>query len=132
MQVSESVASVSYFLSVAIVKHRTCNLTRIDMSSLLDNQHKEVSGLAMITGIRLPKSALLILGILHKRGPMPPRDISKEANVPLRTVTFALDRLVNADICQRVPNLGDMRRTLYVVDQEKARSVFIRYGKMFS
>ena len=86
----------------------------------------------MMTGIRLPKSALVILGILHKMGPMPPRDISKETRVPLRTVTFALDRLVNADICQKIPNLGDMRRTLYVADQEKARAVFIRYGKMLS
>ena len=102
------------------------------MSSLLERNHNEMSGQAMMTGIRLPKSALVILGILHKRGPMPPRDISKETKVPLRTVTFALDRLVNADICQKVPNLGDMRRTLYVVDQEKARSVFIRYGKAFS
>jgi DNA-binding MarR family transcriptional regulator len=102
------------------------------MSSVLGSEHNEMSGLAMMTGIRLPKSALVILGTLHKRGPMPPRDISKETNVPLRTVTFALDRLVNANICQKVPNLGDMRRTLYVVDQEKARSIFIRYGKMFS
>lgn len=86
----------------------------------------------MISGLRLPKSALVILGLLHKRGPLPPRDISKESKVPLRTVTFALDRLVDADICQRVPNLGDMRRTLYVVDQEKARAVFNRYGMMFS
>jgi DNA-binding MarR family transcriptional regulator len=62
---------------------------------------------------------------------MPPKDISRAAKVPLRTVTFALDRLVDSDICQKVPNLGDMRRTLYVVDQEKARSIFLRYGMMF-
>ena len=48
--------------------------------------------------------------------------------MPLRTVTFALDRLVDTDLCERVPNLGDMRRTLYVVNQEKARAVFARYG----
>ena len=54
--------------------------------------------------------------------------ISKEANVPLRTVTFALDRLVDTDLCEKVPNLGDMRRTLYVVNQEKARVIFVRYG----
>ena len=54
--------------------------------------------------------------------------ISKEANVPLRTVTFALDRLVDTKLCARVPNLGDMRRTLYVVNQENARAVFAKYG----
>jgi DNA-binding MarR family transcriptional regulator len=54
--------------------------------------------------------------------------ISKEADVPLRTVTFALDRLVDTDLCEKVPNLGDMRRTLYIVNQEKARIFFARYG----
>ena len=78
--------------------------------------------------IRLPKSALRVLQCLTRRGPLPPRAISKEANVPLRTVTFALDRLVNKAICQKVPNLGDMRCTLYIVNQEKARAVFARYG----
>lgn len=78
--------------------------------------------------MKLPKSALRVLQCLSKRGPLPPRVISKEANVPLRTVTFALDRLIDTDYCAKVPNLGDMRRTLYVVDQEKARAVFARYG----
>jgi len=82
----------------------------------------------MRTGIRLPKSALLILQFLTKRGPVPPKVISKEAKVPLRTVTFALDRLVDTEICQKVPNLEDMRRTLYVVNLEKAQVVFNRYG----
>lgn len=82
----------------------------------------------MRTGIRLPKSALVILQFLTKKGPMPPRAISKEAKVPLRTVTFALDRLVDTEICQKIPNLGDMRRTLYTVDMEKAQVVFNRYG----
>ena len=50
--------------------------------------------------------------------------------MPLRTVTFALDRLIDTDICAKVPNLGDMRCTLYVVNQEKARAVFARYGTM--
>ncbi|MFW9958327.1 MAG: MarR family transcriptional regulator [Candidatus Odinarchaeota archaeon] len=86
----------------------------------------------MISRLRLPKSALLVLDCLHKQGPMPPRDISKVVKVPLRTVTFALDRLVDSDICQKMPNLGDMRRTLYIVDQEKARAIFLKYGLMFS
>ena len=82
----------------------------------------------MRTGIRLPKSALVILQFLTKRGPLPPRVISKESKVPLRTVTFALDRLVDKEICHRVPNLQDMRLTLYSVDHEKAQAVFNRYG----
>jgi DNA-binding MarR family transcriptional regulator len=78
--------------------------------------------------LRLPKSAFRILQFLTKTGPLSPRVISKEANVPLRTVTFALDRLVDTDLCEKVPNLGDMRRTLYIVNQEKARDFFARYG----
>ncbi len=82
----------------------------------------------MVPGIRLPKSALIILQFLTKRGPLPPRVISKEAKVPLRTVTFALDRLVDTQICQKIPNLGDMRRTLYSVNIDRAEAVFARYG----
>jgi DNA-binding MarR family transcriptional regulator len=82
----------------------------------------------MMHGIRLPKSALIILQFLTKRGPLPPRVISQEAKVPLRTVTFALDRLVDKEICQKIPNLGDMRRTLYSVNLDKAQAVFTRYG----
>jgi DNA-binding MarR family transcriptional regulator len=82
----------------------------------------------MVAGIRLPKSALVILQFLTKRGPLPPRVISKEARVPLRTVTFALDRLVDTEICHKIPNLGDMRRTLYSVNIDKAQAVFTRYG----
>lgn len=78
--------------------------------------------------IRLPKSAIRILTFLTKSGPLPPRVISKEAEVPLRTVTFALDRLVETDLCEKIPNLGDMRRTLYVVNHENAKAVFSRYG----
>jgi len=82
----------------------------------------------MIHGIRLPKSALVVLQFLTKRGPLPPRAISEQAKVPLRTVTFALDRLIDTEICQKIPNLGDMRLTLYSVNLDKAQAVFTRYG----
>ena len=82
----------------------------------------------MMQGIRLPKSALVVLQFLTKTGPLPPRIISKEAKVPLRTVTFALDRLVDTEICQKIPNLGDMRQTLYCVNHDRAEAVFARYG----
>jgi DNA-binding MarR family transcriptional regulator len=86
----------------------------------------------MRSSIRLSKSTLRVLQFLDGQDPMPPRDISKESRVPLRTVTFALDRLVGNDLCQKIPNLGDMRRTLYVINQEKARAVFTRYGMRIS
>ena len=82
----------------------------------------------MQPAIRLPKSALRVLTFLTKQGPHPPRVISKKAEVPLRTVTFALDRLVETNLCARIPNLDDMRRTLYAVNHENAKAVFHRYG----
>jgi DNA-binding MarR family transcriptional regulator len=78
--------------------------------------------------MRLPKSALKVLEFLSTRGPLPPREISRGSKVPLRTVTFALDRLVLTEICKKVPNLNDMRRTLYTVNHEKARAIFSLYG----
>jgi DNA-binding MarR family transcriptional regulator len=80
------------------------------------------------TAFRLPKSAIQVLAFLTKKGPHPPRVISKEADVPLRTVTFALDRLIETNLCAKIPNLGDMRRTLYAVNYENAKAVFLRYG----
>lgn len=86
----------------------------------------------MRTNVRLPKSALRVLKFLDDREPMPPRAISRESKVPLRTVTFALERLVSHDLCEKIPNLGDMRRTLYVINPEKARAVFARYSHRFA
>ncbi len=82
----------------------------------------------IMQSVKLPKSALRILAFLTKRGPLSPKAISKETMLPLRTVTFALDRLVDSDLCERIPNLRDMRRTLYSVNQENASAVFLRYG----
>ncbi|NHI83086.1 MAG: hypothetical protein EAX81_02110 [Candidatus Thorarchaeota archaeon] len=75
-----------------------------------------------------PKSTLLVIDALKSNGPMAPRDISRTAEIPLRTVTFALKKLLSWNVCRRIPNLNDMRRPLYVVDQEKLRAVFMRYS----
>jgi hypothetical protein len=75
-----------------------------------------------------PRSTLLVIDALKSNGPMAPRDISKTAKIPLRTVTFALKKLLSWKVCRRIPNLNDMRRPLYVVDQENLRAVFMRYG----
>ncbi|MGY5876789.1 MAG: hypothetical protein RTU30_13655 [Candidatus Thorarchaeota archaeon] len=82
--------------------------------------------------LELPESALLVLDFLTHNGPMNPREISRKAKVPLRTVSFALKHLRYHDICKRIPNFADMRRPLYTVDADKARAVFLKYGKMMS
>ena len=76
-----------------------------------------------------PKSALVVLRILRNNGPMAPKDISKSAELPLRTVSFALRKLLRWQVCRKIPNLTDMRRPLYHIDQEKARDIFMMYGR---
>ena len=77
----------------------------------------------------MPKSALAVLDFLTKSGPLAPREISRRIAVPLRTVTFALTILYSEKVLRKVPNLMDMRCPLYVVDPEKARTVFMKYGR---
>ncbi|MBD3407884.1 MAG: winged helix-turn-helix transcriptional regulator [Candidatus Lokiarchaeota archaeon] len=80
----------------------------------------------------IPRSALIVLDCLKENGPMPPKDISQKANIPLRTVSFALRKLVGWKICKKIPNLADMRRPLYHVDREKMRAVFMKYGRVLT
>jgi DNA-binding MarR family transcriptional regulator len=71
----------------------------------------------------VPKSALLVLDHLTKNGPMAPRDIARESKIPLRTVTYALHKLIQQKLLRKVPNLMDMRKQLYHLDQERIRAV---------
>ena len=76
-----------------------------------------------------PKSALVVLRILRSNGPMAPKEISRSAKLPLRTVSFALRKLLSWQVCRKIPNLADMRRPLYHMDPEKARDIFMMYGR---
>ncbi len=80
--------------------------------------------------MELPMSALIVLDFLTKKGPHSPKVISKKANLPLRTVSFALRYLRKGQLCRRIPNLSDMRQPLYMADSDRARAVFLRYGKI--
>ena len=71
----------------------------------------------------IPKSALLVLDHLSANGPMAPREIAKGSKIPLRTVTFALQKLVQQQILRKVPNLMDMRKQSYHIDQERIRDI---------
>ncbi|MHA2241175.1 MAG: hypothetical protein ACXACE_06180 [Candidatus Thorarchaeota archaeon] len=77
----------------------------------------------------IPRSALIVLDFLSDNGPLAPRDISRKANLPLRTVSFALRNLMQRKLCRKIPNLSDMRRPLYLADAEKARVVFMKFGR---
>jgi DNA-binding MarR family transcriptional regulator len=71
----------------------------------------------------VPKSALLVLDHLSENGPMAPREIARGSKIPLRTVTYALHKLVQQNLLRKVPNLMDMRKQTYHLDHENIRAV---------
>ncbi|MFW9960009.1 MAG: winged helix-turn-helix transcriptional regulator [Candidatus Thorarchaeota archaeon] len=77
---------------------------------------------------RTPKSAMKILGTLASDGPMCPLEISEKLNMAPRTVSFALKELVRRQLLRRVPNLLDMRRPMYHVNQELAKDLIQKYS----
>ena len=77
----------------------------------------------MVTGmslaINLTKSTLIVLDKLTSEGPMYPAEIAKKSGLAMRTVTLALKSLQSGHLCRKVPNLLDMRKPMYHIDQEK-------------
>jgi len=71
----------------------------------------------------VPKSALMVLDHLTENGPAAPRDIARSSNIPLRTVTYALHKLIQQRLLRKVPNLMDMRKQLYHLDNERLQAV---------
>ncbi|MCK5151541.1 MAG: MarR family transcriptional regulator [Candidatus Thorarchaeota archaeon] len=76
----------------------------------------------------LPASALSVLQSLTARGPMSPKDISRWAKVPIRTVNFAIKKLRRKGLIRRISNLQDMRSPLYTTDLEAARRIVTVHG----
>jgi DNA-binding MarR family transcriptional regulator len=76
----------------------------------------------------LTKSAVDVLSHLASAGPMSPNDITESAEIPPRTVSHALKRLLRHKLCKKIPNLQDMRRPLYVPNYEKVREFVKHYG----
>ncbi len=71
----------------------------------------------------LTPSALVVLDHLAADGPKAPREISRQYEVPLRTVTFALKKLMKLRLLRKVPNLMDMRRPLYHIDNGRVEEL---------
>lgn len=53
---------------------------------------------------------------------MSPKQISNKANLPARTVSFALKKLMKQSLCRKIPNLLDMRQPKYHLDDERVRN----------
>ena len=71
----------------------------------------------------LPKSALVVLDHIAAEGPLAPREISRRFDVPLRTVTFALKKLMKLDLLRKVPNFADMRKPQYHPNHQRVREL---------
>ena len=71
----------------------------------------------------LPKSALIVLDHIAAEGPIAPREISRRFDVPLRTVTFALKKLMTLDLLKKVPNLMDMRKPQYHTNDQRVQEL---------
>ena len=71
----------------------------------------------------LPKSALVVLDHIAAEGPLAPREISRRFDVPLRTVTFALKKLMKLDLPKRIPNLADMRKPQYLPNHQRVHEL---------
>jgi DNA-binding MarR family transcriptional regulator len=77
---------------------------------------------------RTPKSAIAILGILARHGPMCPLEISEKLEMAPRTVSFALRKLLGRQLLKRIPNLNDMRRPKYHVNMDTAKDLVQQYN----
>ena len=80
---------------------------------------KKNSVTRMSLPINLTKSTLIVLNKLTSEGPMYPAEIAKKSGLAMRTVTLALKTLQSGHLCRKVPNLLDMRKPMYHIDQEK-------------
>jgi DNA-binding MarR family transcriptional regulator len=66
-----------------------------------------------------PPSALKIVRVIQALGPLTGKEIVDNTQLAPRTVRYALKRLVAEGLIARVPNLGDLRQTLFMMHIER-------------
>ncbi len=66
----------------------------------------------------IPPSALEILSILRREGPLTPKDLFEKTSFAPRTVRYALKVLLDNKLVKKVPNLQDLRQNVYVVVEQ--------------
>jgi DNA-binding MarR family transcriptional regulator len=62
---------------------------------------------------KIPPSAKRVLTLIGN-SPLTAKSILKESQLAPRTVRYALKKLLEANMIQKVPNLEDMRQYLYI------------------
>lgn len=73
--------------------------------------------------VRLPKSANVVLARLARDGPLTPKELSSRVDLAPRTVTLALKKLMDVQLCRKVSNFEDMRQSYYCVDMDRVREL---------
>ena len=76
----------------------------------------------------LTPTAMVVLRELADKGPMTPLEIRENMGLASRTVSTALRRLTDSRLCRRVPNLLDMRQSLYAADPVRMRELQIDFS----
>lgn len=69
-------------------------------------------------GNNLSKSAYKILEIIEKKEVISPSEIVDELDVSTRTIHYSLHRLLEYQILERKPYLGDMRQSRYKISEQ--------------
>jgi DNA-binding MarR family transcriptional regulator len=82
-----------------------------------------ISGCELEMLIELPNSALIVLSSLTSDGPMTPKTIISQIDLPSRTITFALRVLLKEKMVKRVPNFADMRQPFYHVNTGRIKEL---------
>ncbi|MHA1711859.1 MAG: MarR family transcriptional regulator [Candidatus Freyarchaeota archaeon] len=67
-----------------------------------------------VKGEELPPSALEVINILRKEGPLTPKELFEKTTFAPRTVRYALKILLDRKLVKKVPNLNDLRQNKYV------------------
>jgi DNA-binding MarR family transcriptional regulator len=68
---------------------------------------------------REPPSASKIVSVIEDKGPLTSKEIVQKTKLAPRTVRYALKRLVAEGVVARVPNLSDLRQTLFILHVER-------------
>ena len=89
---------------------------------LLKAQHGDYSSgghVNLTRSHREPPSASKIVRVIQVLGPLTSKEIVDTTQLAPRTVRYALKRLVAEGVIARIPNLNDLRQTLFMMHFER-------------
>ena len=77
--------------------------------------------------VKLPKSAKVVLARLTRDGPLTPKELSTIVELAPRTVTLALKKLMEVQLCRKISNLEDMRQPYYKVNMDRVKELRLAF-----